>query len=393
MIRSLTLAVLVALALLPGTVSAATLQSARSLVVSEPLQDNAYLTGSDVSVAAPLTADLVAAGGTLTVSAPVGGDGLLAGGRVDVRKPIAGDIRAVGGEIFLDSSVGGDLMVAGGSVTASTTAHDAYIAGATVRVAGSGGNVTIYGADITLSGNIPGDVTVYASDRLTIAEDTHIKGSLKYDAPQQVAVPASAVVGQGIVYTGSSSFLPTNEEAKKFAVAGAGVFVIVRVVALMVAAGLIAGLFPVLTLALTERVIGTSPRRFVLLALLGFAVIVATPVLAVFLLVSVVGTVVAVLLVALYVLLLMLAFLYAGVFAGAALLRGLVKREQVTWRTALLGTVVLYLVGMVPVLGGLVVLILTSAALGAITGATYKAAFKGAHEDDLGEFTDEEPTI
>lgn len=388
--RTLALAVFVALALLPGTVSAATLTNARSLVVSEPIEENAYLAGSDVSVAAPLSKDLLAAGGTLTVSAPIGEDALLAGGRVDVRKPVAGDLRAVAADLFIDSTIGGDLMAAAGIITASTTAKDMYLVGGTVRVAGAGGDVTAYGADIYLSGTIPGDVTVFASDRLFIAEDTHILGSLKYDAPQQVAVPTTATVEKGVAYTGSSSFLPTNEEAKRFAIAGAGVMVIVRVLAVVIAAGLVAGLFPAMTMLITERVIGVSARRSILLALLGFAVIVAAPVLVIFLLVSFVGILVAILLAALYVLLLLLAYLYAGVVAGAALSRALMKREEVTWRTAVLGTLALYLIGIVPVVGALVVAFLMSASLGALVGIAYKTAFGGVHEDDLLEFAEEE---
>lgn len=365
------------------TVSAATLLNARSLVVSEPQTENQYLTGSDVSIAAPLDADLFALGGTLTTSAPIGGDVLLAGGRVDVRKSVNGDVRAVAGELLVDGDVGGDLVAAAGILTASTTAKEMHLAGGTVRVAGAGGDVTAYGADIYLSGTILGNVTVFASDKLFIADGTRIQGALKYDAPQQVLVPESATVAGGVIYTGSSSFLPTNEEAKRFAIAGAGVLMLVRIVSVVIAAGLVAGLFPRVTSMVADRVLGQVPRRSILFALLGFGVIVATPVLIIFLLVSFVGFVVALLLAALYVLMLLLAYLYAGIMAGSALSRALMKRDHITWRTAVLGTLALYLVALVPVLGPLVVAFLVSASLGALIAATYHAAFGVAKEEDI----------
>ena len=188
-------------------------------------------------------------------------------------------------------------------------------------------------------------------------------------------MPATATIAGGVTYTGSSTFLPTNEEAKRFAIAGAGVLLVVRIIAIVIAAGLVVGLFPVLASMVVERSMLHSPRRSVLYALLGFATIVVTPVLVLFLLVSFVGIALGILLSALYVFLLLLAYLYAGLIAGAALYRAIFKREYVTWRTAVLGTFALYAVSAVPVLGFLVVCVLTCAALGALIGITYQAAF------------------
>ncbi len=381
MIRPLAALLLSLVLLAPAGVHAADLRSVRSLVVSEPVSDNAYLAGNDVSIAAPLAADLVAAGATLTVLAPVGGDALLAGARVDVRKPVAGDVRVVGADVLIDGPVGGDLMAAGASVAASTTATDVHVIGATVRIAGSGGNVRAYGADIYLSGVIQGDVEVFASDKLFIADGTQILGSLRYDAPQQVAVPQTARIAGGVTYTGSSSFLPTNEEAKRFAIAGAGLLVIVRILALVLAVGLVAGLFPGVARDVARRVTRTSVRRTVLYALLGFAVVVATPVLIVLLLASFVGAGLAFVLAAVYVLLCMLAYICAHIVAGAALARALFKREYITWRTAVLGALTLYVIGVVPVLGFLVVAFLTTATAGALVGIAYRAAFISGKEE------------
>jgi len=368
--------------LVPGGAHAATLLNARTLVVAEPIVENAYLSGSDVTIAAPVSKDALVLGGTVSVSAPVGGDAGLLGGTVDVRKPVQGDVRAVAGEFLADSDIDGDLMVLAGRITASTTAHDTHLVGGTVAVLGSGGAVTIFGADVTLSGTIQGDVHVTASNKLTIEDGTHVTGTLFYDAPQQVLVPASAVIDGEVTYAGSSTFLPTDEEAKRFAIAGAGVLLLVRVIAIAIAAGVVVGLFPLLATKVSERVLLHSPRRSILLALLGFAVLVAAPVLILMLVVSFVGIALAILLAALYVLLFLLAYLYAGVIAGSALSRALFKKDKVTWKVAVLGTLALYLVSIVPLIGSLVVAVLTSAALGSLIAITYKAAFGRGTSDD-----------
>ncbi len=367
--------ILLVLGLVPTSVSAATLASARTLVISEAPLENLYLVGTDITITVPLPADILALGGTLRLTAPVIGDALLGGGTVSVGRAIEGDLRAVGGHVQVTGAVSGDLLLAGGSVIASTTARDTRIIGGSVHLMGAGGPAVVYGADVMLSGEFAGDVEVVASDRLTLAEGTHIAGALKYDAPQQAGIADSALVDGGVTYTGASSYLPTIEQAKTFALAGASVLFITRIIAVLIAAGLLAGLFPAFSQRVADKALARTSGRFALLALLGFGVAFAAPVLILILLVSFVGAGLALLLGTAYVLLLMLGYLYAGILAGAALSRGLMKRTQVTWKFALLGMLVLYLIGVIPVIGGLVTFVLFLVAMGAIVSIAFQFAF------------------
>ncbi len=378
------LVALLALLIIPGAALASTVRAERSLVVTEPIPDNAYLAGQDINIAVPLPGDVLAAGGTLTLSAPVAGDVLLAGGSIDVAKPVAGDVRAVAGRILIRDKVAGDLVLAGGEITVRGQASSTRIVGGAVELAGGAtGAVVVYGADVRISGEYAGDVEVIASDRLTLGEGTIIRGALKYNAPQEAGIPASALVTGGVTYTGSSSYLPTTEEAKRFAIAGAGVFLIVKVIAAAIAAGLIAGLFPAFTEKVVEKTLSRSPRRFVLLALLGFAAVVATPFLILLLMFSFVGLAVAVLLAIAYALLLLLGYLYAGVLAGAALSRGLLKRPGLSWQAAFVGTFALYFVGIIPGIGPTVMLVLAASAMGSLLVIAYRFAFTKADDGDV----------
>ncbi|MEK7099840.1 MAG: polymer-forming cytoskeletal protein [Patescibacteria group bacterium] len=382
--RRLFSAAILVLLLAPSLALASTVRTERNLVVSQPIPDNAYLAGTDVNVTVPLPGDMLAAGGTLTVSGTVAGDAMLAGGTIDIARPVAGDVRAVGGRITVEGPVTGDLVLAGGQITVSGTASSTRIAGGKVVLTGGAtGPVIVYGADVTLGGTYTGDVEVIASDKLTLQDGTHIKGTLKYNAPQEAGIPPTAVVDGGVTYTGASTYLPTTEEAKRFAIAGAGVFLVVKVIAAMIAAGLLAGLFPQFTMRVVDRTLARSPRKFVLLALLGFAAVVATPFLILLLALSFVGLAVAVVLALLYVLLLILGYLCAGIIAGAALARGVFKRPGVTWRGAVIGTIVLYLIGLIPTIGPLVTLVLAATAMGAILVILYRFAFVHIEDTDL----------
>ncbi len=364
------------LALIPASVTAATLQADETLNVSDTPAGNAYLAGTQVRVEAPIQGDLLAAAGTLEVFAPVAGDMLAAAGTVAMNAPVAGDMRAAGGRIRIDSDVGGELAMFGGVVTVTGKVNEIRAAGGTVELrSGAGGPVTVYGANVLLSGEFGGNVRVVASDHVALAEGTIIHGSFDYNAPQEAGIPASAEIDGGANYVGSSSFLPTAQEAKTFALAGLGIFFLVRLVAAMLAAGLVAGLFPAFGARIAETTIGHGVKRFILLTLLGFGIIFATPVLLLLLIASFVGIGIAALVGALYLLLLLLGYLYAAVLTGSAFMRIVMKRNDVTWKGAVLGMGILGLIGLIPVLGLALAFLLSSAALGGIVAIAYRFAF------------------
>jgi cytoskeletal protein CcmA (bactofilin family) len=372
--------------LFPLTGLAATFASDQELTLTEPVPDNAYIAGANVSVSTDLPADLTVAGGSVGIYAPVAGDVLATGGTVVIERPVGGDVRAAAGKIHISSDVAGDVAAAGGTVIVSGKARGVYIFGGTVQVTGgASGPVTLYGSDITLTGDFTGDVEIIASDHFTVGENTHIAGALRYNAPEQAAIPPSAVIDGGTTYTGSYSYVPTKEEARKFAIAGAGLFLVVRTIAGMIVAGLLVGLFPLFAGRIADMALTSGGRRTALFMLLGFALFVATPLLVLLLLLSFVGAGIALLLGILYLLLLLLSYVFAGVIAGSALRRHalarLSSRTEITWRDAVLGVLVLNVVGIVPVIGPLVKFLLAIAAAGILATLAYRFAFRSQESE------------
>ena len=363
--------------LFPGLALGATLEGQRNVVLTESPPGNTYLAGSNVQIQAPVVGDLSAAGANIVVGAPVAGDILAAGGTLDIEQRVEGDVRAAGARIIIDAPVGGDVAALGGVVLVTGRANDIQIMGGTVRITGgSEGNVTVYGSDVFISGEYLGNVDVSASDRVTVADGTRIHGAFRYNAPQEASVAATAQIDGGITYTGAASYLPTPEEAQRFALAGAGIFFLVKALAALVAAGLVVGLFPRFSERIIKASLIRSPKRLALLALLGFALFIAVPVLLVLLMVSFVGIGVALILGALYLLLIMLSYVYAGLLAGALFLKLTTKRTQTSWKAAVLGMFLLYLVSLVPVIGSLLVFLFMLVAAGALAGVAYRFAWK-----------------
>lgn len=377
----MTRAALLALLLLaPFSAGAATMDAARSLVVSEPVPDNAYLIGGDVTVAAPVARDLTAAGGTLVTSVPLTADAMLAGGTVDVRRTIAGDLRALGGRVRVGDVVSGDLTAIGGTIEVLAPPAYAWLVGGNIRLSnGASGPVVAYGTRVLLAGEFAGDVDVTVSDELIIADGTVIRGTLRYNAPQETLIPTKASFG-GLQYTGSS-YLPTTEEAQNFALLATALFFLVRILAGLIAAGVLAGLFPRFAQAVADEALSRSLLRFLLLTLLGFGIMVAAPVLIVILLLSFAGAAVALVVLAAYFTLLLIGYFFSAVIAGAILARAIAKRTQTLWRDAVFGMLALSIITLVPVAGWTVFLILFAASVGAITLLFYRWVFGAVDED------------
>jgi len=377
--RSILLVAFVLL-LLPTDVLAANAPSsfsaARSLIVASSSPGNAYLAGASVVVTAPVYGDLSAAGGSVVIAAPVSGDGLLIAGSVHSQARVAGDLRVFGGGVTIEEPVAGDVAVLGFSVRDSgRSGGSVFIAAVDVSLAnGASGPVTLYGNNVSLAGNFAREVTVVASGRVTLAASTTILGKLSYRAPEAATIPSSAVIVGGTEYS-NISFLPDAGTSRVLGFVSIGLFLFARILGALILAGLLAGLFPRLAEAIAHRAYTERTRDILLTMLLGFAILVATPVLLALLALTFVGVGLALLLGILYALLAILSVLYAGILLGSIFAHRFLRRDTVLWRDGVFGMLALSLIALVPAAGLFAVFLLTVFAAGALLQLFFSFAF------------------
>lgn len=374
----LPLALLALLFTLPSAEAAppASFRAEQSLLVASSSPGNAYAFGAAVVLTAPVAGDLSSAGGSVVIAAPVGGDSLLFGGTVSSRAPVAGDVRTAGGTVVVLQPVAGDFLGVGWSVRT-----DARIGGSVFLAAwnasvegGSAGPVTIYANNVTLGGAFGEDVEITSSGKVSLAPDTHIAGALTYTAPEPADIPDSVVVDGGITYT-SASYLPNPGTSRILALISIGLFLLVRILGALILAGLLTGLFPRLAEALINRAERDTPRDILLTMLLGFGILVATPILLVVLALTFVGIGLALLLLTLYGLLVILSLMYAGILLGGLVARRYARRTHVLWHDGTLGMLVLSLIALIPVIGMLAIFLLMTFTAGVLATLFFRAAF------------------
>ncbi len=147
-----------------------------------------------------------------------------------------------------------------------------------------------------------------------------LRGKLSYQSPEEASIPESAVIHGGVVYT-NASFLPDVGTSGVLSLISVGFFLLVRILGALILAGLLAGLFPRLAVKIVDGAIAMRPTRILLTTLLGFALFVVAPVLALLLALTFVGLGLALLFVVVYILLAFLALLYASILIGSLLVR------------------------------------------------------------------------
>lgn len=359
--------------------------AARSLLSASSSPGNIYAAGASVVFTAPIDGDLSAFGGSVVSAAPVAGDTLFLAGSVQSRAQIGGDMRAMGGSITIEKPIEGDLVASGFSVfDTSRIEGSVFIVAANASLEGGAfGPVTVYGNNVHLAGDFKGDVHIVASGRLALAPGTMIRGSLVYEAPEPANIPPTVTISGENTYT-NASYLPDIGTSRTLALISVGFFIFARILGALILAGLLAGLFPKLAKKIVERAYTKSPQSILLTALLGFAAFVATPVLAVILVLTFVGIGLALLLLIAYLCVSFLSFLYAGILLGGLYARRFLLREIVLWRDGVIGMLALSLIALVPVVGPLVVASFVFFAAGALLLIFFHFAFsREAHTPEI----------
>lgn len=339
---------------------------------------NVYAGGGQVRPAAPVQGDFSAAGGKVIVDQPVAGDASLAGGAVDVRAPVGDDVRAVGGDVSIDSTVGGELFAAGANVTlgpAAVVAHGASLHGSNVTMAGRvAGELTVRARKVTIDGEVGGSVDL-AADEIELGPRARIGGGLNYVSASELKQAEGATVAgsitrdpQGPGARGAGGRGQPEAAARGPSWAGG----VLSFLGLLAAAALFLLLVPRFGAAAAAR-IPASPW----LALgVGFGTVIALPVLALLLFVTLLGIPVGIALLALYPALLLAGFVVGVLFIGRALAAALRKpvpagfAGAMAWFTAAL--LLTALAAQLPFAGGLLAGLLALAGVGACVLELYR---------------------
>ena len=346
-LKTLLISLLLLVIILPTSypVLAADIRGEENIQISEEgtTLDNPYLFGGQVDVSVPVRNDLVTAGGNVLLDNEVSGSIWAAGGDVEISSRVGNSVRVAGGNVTISGPITEDLIILGGSVRvteeASVSGDVVFIGGQLRLDAPVGGYVIANGGEITLNSQIGGNVSGEMG-KLTIGNDAQIGGDLTYTAEeraQQAQDEVAGLITAGTIYKLIADFL--------FAL-----------------------LFLWLLRPLLTRVIGRIDGNYLKSGGLGFAILLLTPMAGLFMLVL---PWLGVSVFLLYGLLIIASMAVMKLYLGWKTLTWWEKRNDreyvIDWKAALVGVMLIFILGLIPVLGWIAVFLLFLFSLGGLT--------------------------
>jgi len=313
---------------------------------------NMYAGGGTINLLGSVTKDVMVAGGNVLVAGTTSDNVMAVGGNVTLIGPVGQDARLAGGTVTLSGPIGGELVVAGGNVmvgVGTIVGGDAYLAGNQVSVDGGLlGSAKIYGQTVTLNGPVAKDLFIRAQ-KIVIGPKAIVGGNLNYQSAQPAQISGSAHVAGQTTFTKIS--MPERYSWGN-TLAILGLSWLLKLIATLVAVLVAFFLFPRLTADFANRSAGNFWREL----LRGLVILIVVPVVILILFVSVVGWILALLALFAYLLLLLLAGVMTVFTMSGVLQKYVFKKwgDKVTWQTLLISTLVIFILGLIPIIGWLV---------------------------------------
>lgn len=330
------------------------------VAAGETIDDTLIAFGETVEIDGDVSGDVIAMGRRVVIRGHVGGQVFAAAQSVTIDGEVDGSVFGAGRDISVSSSrIGRNLIGAGATIDLNPGARvgqNVMAAGEQVKLAGSVGRDALGAAEnIEVSGAIAGALTGYANG-ITLLAPARIDGNVTAYLPQadHLTVSPSAVVG-GEVKTIPSG--PHRQESR-YATGGFYMLQLLRFAAALVTGAILFALVPRM-----RRVAPASAGDALVAGGVGLVTLVATPIIAVLVAITVVGIPIAVAGMFVWGVGIYLAKVVVAHFVGARLVETSGNARHFTLALAVGLLLVIVLVNL-PFVGGVLNFLLTILGLG-----------------------------
>lgn len=320
----------------------------------ETVNEDYFATGDKVTVSGTVNGDAYVAGGEVLVDGTINGDLIVAGGNVTIRGTVTQDVRAAGGNILISSQIEGNTIVMGGSVsiTDSATLSGSLVAGTgTLQVfAPVGGGMTIGAGTVQIGNSVGGNISA-GTGELSFSPDASVSGNLTYWSENEADIAqgasVSGTVTQHTAPQGSTE--AAQRAAEGFFSAISLAFTLSSFLSALIL-GLLFTKFAPRFLDKTSDTILEAPAKS---ALIGFITLIAIPVAAFFLFITLLLIPLSFVVMGMY----FIAIYFSKIFVAYAIGKKASELLNGTWARGavfLVGLVLFYLLSALPIIGWIV---------------------------------------
>lgn len=313
-------------------------------VVQGTTNQTIYKAGNNVDITGTVNGDIYCAGQTVVIDARVNGDVICAAQTITVNGNVSGNIRVAGQNITIGADVSNNISVAGQTVVLqnnSRIGRDALIAGQTVTIDGAVlRDVNLASNTATISQLIGRNVDAKVGDHLVLTANAKVGGNFSYTSPRLWDKGAGAQVA------GTTTYHKSNPSHNSWNWAGLNIiWSIYWLVAVSIFAVILVSLFP----QLFRKWSSLADQHIGFIFLTGFIAMLVMPMLIILSFVTVIGVPVGLLLLLLWI----IDALLSIPFAAFALANKLVPTLHPVLMV-LIGSLLLGIVGLIPILGWII---------------------------------------
>jgi cytoskeletal protein CcmA (bactofilin family) len=316
-----------------------------ALVASqETINDDLYIASGEVRIEGNVHGDVVVAGGQVMIDGTVDGDVAAVGGQITIRGTVHDDVRVAGGDVMVAGNVNDDVILAGGNLLID-------------KMATVTGEVRAVGGQLTIAGKTG---SVWAGvGSLKLAPTADVKGNLTYSSDDQAQMEPGSHVGGTVTYHQTHA-KEKSERAAWMLTAGSVVSLLVSIVM---------GLLVLYVLPKKSVAVINNWRKDIGLNLLwGILFLIATPIMAILLLISIIGFPVGIGMLLVYPIMLYLGKLVTMIAIGVWVQRWWRKDTELSpdWLSVLFGALVWWILWLIPFIGWAVVSLMFLVGVGAL---------------------------
>jgi cytoskeletal protein CcmA (bactofilin family) len=308
-----------------------------TVVAGQVVNEAIFVAAGNIKIAGTVNGDVFCAAQNVDITGTINGDVLCLARHLNIAGIVNGSARLIGQYVNITGSVKNSVSSAGLKMTVSRTGsigQDLQSAGSDLVIGGVvKRDLASSSRTITINGVIGRNVNVNVNS-LNISPIARIKGNLRYQSANK------AKIAQGVV-----SGITTRLTARQYRHSRlALIFILTYIygfIGFLIIALLTTVLFPKLLLTAVRQ----ASQQPIKTAIIGLVSVVIIPILLIILMITIIGLPLAVLLWMIYVLMLMLSGPFFVYLIGSKLMP-----EQKAWVQTLLGSLVLLVAFVVPLL-------------------------------------------
>jgi hypothetical protein len=333
-------------------------------------EDDVYAGGGLITIDEDVNGDLIIGGGSVTINANVNGDLTVGAGQITINGDVSDDVRVAGGSIILNGNVGDDFIATGGQLNISSSSligGTLVIGNGMANVLGSiNEDIIGGGGKLILGGTVYGDVNVEIQDAITLTSDAKINGNLIYSSLREAELTEDQVSGfieyNKTVVDDDELGSQIENMFSKFHI----IFQILKYLSLLALGFIIVFLVPKALLD-ASAISKKYPWRSLGL---GFVITICSIAAMIVLAITVIGLPIAGILLAVFLITWYVAKVYAAMFIGSLLLKPKKYTKGILFGMVALGGFIMVVISLVPIIGWLLVFLITMLSFGSIW--TYK---------------------